>query len=62
MMLRRGIGVSKAAQLSGSRCFWEAGMANGATDDGPLGIRDIYHASYYAAFLIDPSGNRVEAV
>jgi hypothetical protein len=50
----------KAAQSSGSRCFWEAGMANGGTDNGPPGIRDIYHASYYVAFLIDPSGNRVE--
>jgi hypothetical protein len=32
------------------------------TDNGPPGIRDVYHANYYAAFLIDPSGNRVEAV
>ncbi len=41
--------------------FWKAGLANGGRDNGPPGIRE-YHASYYAAFLIDPSGNRVEAV
>jgi catechol 2,3-dioxygenase-like lactoylglutathione lyase family enzyme len=30
-------------------------------DDGPPGLRN-YHASYYAAFLRDPDGNRIEAV
>jgi len=42
--------------------FWQAGVANGGTDDGPPGVRAIYHPTYYAAFLTDPSGNRVEAV
>jgi catechol 2,3-dioxygenase-like lactoylglutathione lyase family enzyme len=41
--------------------FWDAGIANGGSDDGPPGLRD-YHASYYAAFLRDPDGNRLEAV
>lgn len=41
--------------------FWHAGLANGGIDNGTPGLRD-YHASYYAAFLIDPDGNRVEAV
>jgi catechol 2,3-dioxygenase-like lactoylglutathione lyase family enzyme len=41
--------------------FWAAGVANGGTDEGPPGLRS-YHASYYAAFLRDPDGNRVEAV
>ena len=41
--------------------FWDAGIAAGGTDDGPPGLRD-YHASYYAAFLRDPDGNRIEAV
>jgi hypothetical protein len=26
------------------------------------GLREHYHPSYYAAFLRDPDGNRVEAV
>jgi catechol 2,3-dioxygenase-like lactoylglutathione lyase family enzyme len=41
--------------------FWDAGIAAGGRDDGPPGLRD-YHASYYAAFLRDPDGNRIEAV
>ena len=41
--------------------FWDAGIAAGGSDDGPPGLRD-YHASYYAAFLRDPDGNRIEAV
>jgi catechol 2,3-dioxygenase-like lactoylglutathione lyase family enzyme len=52
----------KAPSRAAVDAFWKAGMANGGADNGPPGIRDIYHASYYAAFLIDPSGNRVEAV
>jgi hypothetical protein len=36
-------------------------VANGETDNGPPGIRK-YHARYYAAILIDPSGNRMEAI
>ena len=26
------------------------------------GLRPHYHASYYAAFVVDPDGNRIEAV
>ena len=41
--------------------FWDAGLAAGGSDEGPPGLRD-YHAAYYAAFLRDPDGNRIEAV
>ena len=41
--------------------FWDAGIAAGCSDDGAPGLRN-YHASYYAAFLRDPDGNRIEAV
>ncbi len=41
--------------------FWDAGIAAGGSDDGPPGLRN-HHASYYAAFLKDPDGNRIEAV
>jgi hypothetical protein len=41
--------------------FWDAGIAAGGSDDGAPGLRN-YHASYYAAFLRDPDGNRIEAV
>jgi catechol 2,3-dioxygenase-like lactoylglutathione lyase family enzyme len=41
--------------------FHAAGIAAGGRCDGPPGLRD-YHPAYYAAFLLDPDGNRVEAV
>jgi catechol 2,3-dioxygenase-like lactoylglutathione lyase family enzyme len=39
-----------------------AGLAAGGRCDGPPGLRPQYHEHYYAAFLPDPDGNRVEAV
>ncbi len=42
--------------------FHAAGLANGGRCDGPPGLRSSYHPTYYAAFLLDPDGNRVEAV
>lgn len=42
--------------------FHAAGLAAGGTDEGKPGLRSHYHAGYYAAFLADPEGNRIEAV
>lgn len=42
--------------------FHAAALANGGRDDGPPGLRPDYHPSYYAAFVLDPDGNRIEAV
>lgn len=42
--------------------FHAAALANGGTDDGGPGLRPQYHAHYYAAFVIDPDGRRIEAV
>jgi catechol 2,3-dioxygenase-like lactoylglutathione lyase family enzyme len=42
--------------------FYAAALANGGTTDGPPGLREKYNPSYYAAFIRDPDGNRVEAV
>ncbi len=41
--------------------WYEAGLAAGGKDNGGPGERD-YHPGYYAAFLLDPDGNNVEAV
>jgi catechol 2,3-dioxygenase-like lactoylglutathione lyase family enzyme len=41
--------------------FYEAGIGAGATDHGKPGPRK-YHPGYYAAFLLDPDGNNIEAV
>ncbi len=42
--------------------FHAAGLAHGGINDGAPGIRKAYHPEYYAAFLRDPDGNRIEAV
>jgi catechol 2,3-dioxygenase-like lactoylglutathione lyase family enzyme len=39
-----------------------AGLANGGTDDGAPGARPHYGPRYYAAYLRDPDGLRVEIV
>jgi catechol 2,3-dioxygenase-like lactoylglutathione lyase family enzyme len=41
--------------------FHRAGLAAGGQDNGGPGERD-YHPGYYAAFLLDPDGNNIEAV
>lgn len=41
--------------------FYEAGLEAGGKDHGKPGER-AYHPGYYAAFLIDPDGNNIEAV
>ncbi|HEY9453905.1 MAG TPA: VOC family protein [Bradyrhizobium sp.] len=51
----------KAARRKQVDAFWGAGIAAGGTSEGAPGLRH-YHPSYYAAFLRDPDGNRVEAV
>jgi catechol 2,3-dioxygenase-like lactoylglutathione lyase family enzyme len=43
------------------RRFYEAGLAAGGIDNGPPGDR-TYQPGYYAAYLLDPDGNNVEAV
>jgi catechol 2,3-dioxygenase-like lactoylglutathione lyase family enzyme len=42
--------------------FHAAALAAGGTDNGPPGVREIYHPHYYGAFIRDPDGNNVEAV
>lgn len=42
--------------------FHAAGLASGGRCDGPPGLRPDYHPAYYAAFLLDLDGNRIEAV
>ena len=41
--------------------FYRAGLTNGGRDNGAPGERP-YHPGYYAAFLLDPDGNNIEAV
>ena len=41
--------------------FHQAALAHGGRDNGAPGER-AYHPGYYAAFVLDPDGNNVEAV
>ena len=42
--------------------FHAAALEAGGTDNGAPGRRPQYHERYYAAFVLDPDGNNVEAV
>lgn len=39
--------------------FW---IAERGRDNGAPGVREIYHPTYYGAFVLDPDGNNIEAV
>lgn len=43
------------------KAFYEAALAAGGIDNGAPGERK-YHPGYYAAFVLDPDGNNIEAV
>lgn len=52
----------RAPSRAAVHAFHAAALAHGGTDDGPPGPRPKYHPDYYAAFVRDPDGNRIEAV
>jgi len=65
--------ASDGTALSGHLCFrapsraavdafHRAALAAGGRDDGKPGLRPHYHPNYYAAFVIDPDGHKIEAV
>ena len=41
--------------------FHRAALAAGGRDNGQPGLRAAYGTGYYAAFVVDPDGYRVEA-
>ncbi len=51
----------QARDQAAVKAFHKAALANGGKDNGAPGERP-YHPGYYAAFVIDPDGNNVEAV
>ena len=44
------------------RACYKAGLANGGACEGAPAIRSEYDPHYYAAFLRDPDGNKIEIV
>ena len=53
------------AFYAGSRAmveaFYRAALAHGGSSDGEPGPRPHYDPNYYAAFVRDPDGNKLEA-
>ena len=72
--INRRDGMSRVAEDSGVHiclrapdaaavdAFHAAALEAGGTSDGAPGLRPHYHAKYYAAFIRDLDGNRIEAV
>jgi catechol 2,3-dioxygenase-like lactoylglutathione lyase family enzyme len=42
--------------------FHAAALEAGGRDNGSPGLRPEYSATYYAAYILDPNGNNIEAV
>ena len=51
----------QAADRAVVNAFHKAALQNGGIDNGAPGERP-YHPGYYAAFVLDPDGNNIEAV
>ena len=59
----RGAHIAFVAPSRDAVCaFHRAALESGGTDEGPPGIREHYDPDYYAAFVRDPDGHRIEAV
>jgi hypothetical protein len=59
----RGLHVAfKAATVEAINSWYQKCLELGGKDNGQPGQRPEYHPGYYSAFIIDPSGWRIEAV
>ena len=52
----------RAPDTAAVDAFHAAALKAGGTSDGAPGLRPHYYSGYYAAFIRDPDGNRIEAV
>jgi catechol 2,3-dioxygenase-like lactoylglutathione lyase family enzyme len=52
----------RASNRAAVDAFYQRGLQAGGRDNGKPGLRTDYSPTYYAAFLLDPDGNNVEAV
>jgi catechol 2,3-dioxygenase-like lactoylglutathione lyase family enzyme len=52
----------RATSIAAVKAFHKAAIENGGTCDGPPGPREATNPGYFAAFIFDPDGNRIEAV
>lgn len=51
----------RARDVAAVQAFHAAALKNGGADDGAPGLRSGEMKGYYAAFIRDPEGNRIEA-
>jgi catechol 2,3-dioxygenase-like lactoylglutathione lyase family enzyme len=59
----RGMHVCfRAPDRAAVRAFHGGALVAGGRDAGGPGVRAQYHPDYYAAFVVDPDGHRIEAV
>ena len=52
----------RAPDVPSVNAFHAAALKAGGASDGDPGVRMHYDEGYYAAFIRDPDGNRIEAV
>jgi catechol 2,3-dioxygenase-like lactoylglutathione lyase family enzyme len=52
----------RASSVEDVQAFHAAAIKGGGASDGAPGPRPEYTAGYYAAFVRDPEGNKIEAV
>ena len=58
-----GFHIALAAPTQASvAAFYAAALATGGADNGSPGLRPDYGPNYFAAFVVDPEGHRLEAV
>lgn len=50
-----------AKDRAGVDAFHAAALKQGGKDNGKPGVREDYSPKYYAAFVVDPDGYRIEA-
>ena len=63
--VRPGLGMHlcfRAPDRTAVQAFHAAALLAGGRDDGAPGLRPLYHPDYFAAFVRDPDGHRIEAV
>jgi catechol 2,3-dioxygenase-like lactoylglutathione lyase family enzyme len=59
---KSGLHICFAAPTRESvQAFYNAALASGGRDNGAPGLRADYGPNYYAAFVVDPDGYRIEA-
>ena len=54
-------GQTAAPTRASVDAFHDAALGHGGRDNGKPGLRAGYGESYYAAFIVDPDGYRIEA-